>query len=325
MFVVGAGAGVPYGFPTGARLNAAIVGRANLWEGGAAAVGARIPHLCEAMGLDANKYRELRTMLQWASPRSIDALLDTRGDLLDTGKLAIAATLLPLERSTPNALFPSQGDWMGYLFDRAIGADLDRAAETVSFVTFNYDRLLEHRLTQYVAAVKGVGLERAWELAQRIEVVHVYGQLGPYSPVTEEGAVHWPTLDLGNDAASVVLASDERVRAAVEGISLVHERQDSTENVVRARRAVARASTLWFLGFGYDDTNLSRLSATLPTQTTGSPIYGSAFGMLPGETTNARNALTRHIDQQSGAIRAGRHQLVNADCLTALRTHANVL
>ena len=306
-------------------MSALIMGRPDIFGAGANGFDHRIPHLLDNLGIDRGSYVRLRVGLQRVAPRSIDSLLESRTDLLDVGKVALACALLPRERSTADTLFPSSGDWIGYLFNRVIGSNFEGARERISFVTFNYDRLLEHRLTQYIAATLQVDLQAAWELAQTFEIIHVYGQLGPYSPDAEEGRVHWPILDMGDNLAHTVLADESRVRLAVEGIRLVHERQDRTDNVRRAQRAVASASLLWFLGFGYDHTNLSRLRATLGSRTTGSPVFGSTLGLYPGEVKLARAAISKFINQTSGQISAAAHHLENADCLGTLRIHADHL
>jgi hypothetical protein len=52
----------------------------------------------------------------------------------------------------------------------------------VSFVTFNYDRTLEHFLCVRIANTYGIALPLAWESVKKIPIVHVYGSLGEFSP-----------------------------------------------------------------------------------------------------------------------------------------------
>ena len=325
VFVVGAGAGVPYGFPTGYQLRTEIRnGESRIHH------SQHLPAVADSLGLYPSPLSELKEALWATTPRSIDSLLVEREDLLDVGKVAIAATLLPYERSV--AMYAEtvrqgevvdRGDWIGFLLDRVFGEG-QTVSPAVSFVTFNYDRLLEHRLTTMAAALWRLEPTEAWaRIRDEVEIVHVYGSLGEYSPEPSDRTVHW-TLNGGPSAARA-----DRVREAVESISLVHERSDETDQVTRAKEIIGQAERVWFLGFGFDETNMSRLRATMASnKLIGSPIYGSTYGMLKGEQTVARKLITKNLTQSTRSapkIDVGYHNLVDGDCLTALRTHADAL
>ena len=88
----------------------------------------------------------LRDALALTGPLSVDALIEHRPEFLEVGKAAMARVLLSKERH--DALFDQkegdiEGDWMGLLFRYMAGPLEDFGRNAVSFVTFNYDRLIE--------------------------------------------------------------------------------------------------------------------------------------------------------------------------------------
>ena len=338
-FVIGAGAGVPYGYPTGEQLSRIIMGDENSFISGPVAnrrmkkVASTIGPLVSQLSLKGTEFAALQTALRYASPLSIDALLMQREEFVDTGKLAIAAALLPFEQSDNAALFPMSGDWIGHLVHAMYGDGKGAPEKTVRIVTFNYDRLIEHRLTLALSALRGITLDQAWEAVQKIPLVHVYGPLGEYSPTPKEGAVCWsPTTES--------LSSPGRIVQAAQSIRLVHERgggEDITPEVETARRFISESRRVWFLGFGFDATNVSRLSSSLAigTQGFGEAVLGSAYGMTEGEVGLAKRAISLAFCGPTGTTRAGIPEMANlklnridlrdADCLMALRLCASHL
>jgi hypothetical protein len=168
VFLLGAGANVPYGFSTGRGL----------------VVKAQQSNLLTVMG-NAGQQVNRSEVLRFAAALddnlvpSIDALLEHRQDLVRVGK-RIMATLLYQEEAAARALDPDT-DWMQLVFERmAEGAPtLERFAENpVTFVTFNYDRYLEHRFIRGLVARYNVPAEQAWAAIARMKFLHLHGSLG---------------------------------------------------------------------------------------------------------------------------------------------------
>ena len=74
----------------------------------------------------------------------MDAFLEHRPELRRIGKAAIAYVLIGGEN--PDLLFRDMGNWLGYLYNYIPNPLRRLASGTVSFLTFNYDRSLEHFL-----------------------------------------------------------------------------------------------------------------------------------------------------------------------------------
>ncbi len=77
---------------------------------------------------------------------------------------------------------------------------------------------------------------------------------------------------------------------------MVHDDIDA-DTVRAARDVVAASKVLCFLGFAYDRTNLHRLNLPdVPALTHHIDIYGSAFGLPPGEQAWVRDKLMDQIE-----------------------------
>ncbi len=170
VFVLGAGASIPYGFPSGAELRQEICDQ-TLKPG-----DSRHDILmdCKFTFAEVKQFR-IALARSWAS--SIDMFLATRLDCQKVGKAAIALTIAKYE--IENNLFFAQpsGDWLRFLWSLLHTPRVDDfPSDRVSFITFNYDRTLEHALLN--------GLEHAYQLAgsallaRMPRIVHVYGSLG---------------------------------------------------------------------------------------------------------------------------------------------------
>lgn len=325
MFVVGAGGSVPYGLLSGADLRAEILKPHK---------GHFADSLMYAAIKDADEepaYRAMVEVLRHTGPMSVDAVIDSRPEFEDVGKAAIAAALLPLENE--QRLFNAENDWIGYLIARMRARPQEVIENRVGFVTFNYDRVIEHRFTMAVAAQFNYSPERAWEVVQQIPIVHVYGQLGDYSP-TGSSLPGVPVLRSADPAAC---RSRERVEEAAAGIRLMHSRSGGNFALQTARTLLAGAERIFFLGFGYDETNLGRLRAQLYNLKEEHPVVGTVYKLRSGEVREARRLIGenfRILNHQARSTEEATRPLeydhvrldgMHDDALATLREYADLL
>lgn len=136
VFILGAGASKPYGYPLGWELRERILA---------------LPDDCELFPkLDhaPNEFIQFKKALAESPAESIDAFLEHRDEFTRIGKHAIAAELLKCEQRERLYDPGNEDDWYRYLFNRmTAGVRFDHFLQNeVSFVTFNYDRSLEEYL-----------------------------------------------------------------------------------------------------------------------------------------------------------------------------------
>lgn len=263
VLILGAGASIPYGFPSGEGLVDLICGGDNDFKRLVAegAEGACVSYL------DVSHFI---TALGEAEPESIDVFLGNKPEFEKVGKAAIAATLLPRECESElkskwrelrlkDEKSKLGGHWYKYLSNllQANTSFEEFNENKLSIITFNYDRSLEHYLfTTLQASFHKKRPEECAEKLNSIKIVHIYGQLG-YLP--------WQTNDGGDiPFASGPQAYDResilRIRRAIQSIKTMSEDFEKNDSHIKlARQLLTEAVRIYFLGFGYHPVNLEIL------------------------------------------------------------------
>jgi hypothetical protein len=141
---------------------------------------------------DADRsFGDFCTQLAQSGQLSVDAFLETRPDLVDMGKRAIACGLIPYEKEDelflPSDLVNQGPRWYQLLLAE-LGNDFETFAQNrLSVLTFNYDRSFEHFLVVVLSRKYNLPRSRAWQEVKRIPIHHLYGSLGAYEPDGRSG------------------------------------------------------------------------------------------------------------------------------------------
>ena len=165
-----------------------------------------------------------------------------------------------------------EGDWLGYVIDRMMDGRVSSwqdfsEGNNVKFITFNFDSLIEQRLTSV--------LKHIWPEAtlDTIPVIHVHGRL-PDVPdsLPQQGRIDGPDqrwIQWLGDATATVKVVLEDIDETILG---------------KARHAIGHARVVCFLGFAYDSDNLDKLDVrnTL-NKITYQDVFGSAYRLDTGE------------------------------------------
>ena len=296
VFVLGAGASVPYGYPTGAGLRSEVLEGISGWRGDAAV-------WAQGKGLEAEAKR-FAVALTRSRNTSVDAFLEHRRELQAIGKLAMASVLLRCEND--ERLFSEreiQGDWLTYLLN-AMSEPFDAfSGNKVSFITFNYDRVLEHALFNAVQHRYDKSVADGAHVLRTIGIVHVHGSLGP---------LPWQEPDGHPYGRSVQL---EDVLSAADRIKIVYEGAEEDPEFKVARTLIRKASRIYFLGFGYSKDNVERLHLWECGE--GAWIYGTALGFTDRERGDAEKLLKDQNDPPKSLTL--RVVLKDLDCYEFLR------
>jgi hypothetical protein len=271
VFVLGAGASVPYGLPAGCELNDII--RANAFP---------YAHHVSTLGVDPNALRAFCETVDYAGRTSIDAFLEARRELVDLGKLAIAMVLLPREqtpllfRDWPQRRLgrvkdprkEKRGHWYELLFNMLTqGRSFDSIdLSGLGVVTFNYDRSLEHYLFTALANSYGRSPDEVAARLSGMKIVHVHGSLGllPWQR-TSDGK---PIVPYGDSSPANVLHARDRIK-------ILHEADQSSADFEEAHSLLVTAKRVYF--FGFHKMNLVRLG--LPKMQVGGTVGGTKCGL----------------------------------------------
>ena len=188
-FIIGAGASVDYGLPTGAQL------RNNIIES-TSSVDEIKQYSFE--DFDEQRYNNFCRKFQESGISSIDKFLNTNPHFIYEGKIAITLLIKKIElQCITNIYVNSDTNWILYLYNRMTAniSTPDNIDELKDhgfyFCTFNYDRILDFALSNFiynsfseVSDVKNIMAENGHQGlldSFNIDIDHVYGQIGSLS------------------------------------------------------------------------------------------------------------------------------------------------
>ena len=302
VFILGAGASKPFGFPTGAELRQLLC--TGLIEGNA------IIRSLNQIGEGRSAIQQFRLSFQGSAVKSIDAFVAYQPKWKDIAEKAIAATLLPIENRSMLTTVggrPGNSDWYGQLWGHLVeGAVIpeDLKNNKVKFITFNYDRSLDQFLLDAIACTFGIDYEKAFSILQDFPIKHVYGSLG-----------HWiPNFGFGYGGLNDQQMLD-RVHNASTSIKTVPSLRGTLDE--EAAHWLSEATQICALGFGFDATNCQRIGLDAACRSMhGSQdrvrcIHSTSYELLPAEeAAYLANAFPSGI---------GTIQWLKGDSYTALR------
>ena len=310
VLVLGAGASMHYGFPSGIHLRQKILNNLSKSDNkpDKTPVGQllrlfRTNHPCgESAGYEyiANFRRDLKE----SGVESIDEFLQPRSEEdRFLGQLAIAQALIPCERQ--DALYMKDtvddgeiskwqaDDWYQILI-RCMLQDVPfkefGKRNDISFITFNYDRSLEHYLFNSLKRRFNREDDEVTEVLNPLPVVHVHGTLGYLPWQGTPSNLHRPYR-------LVEVENESIIHMAATNIRIIHEADEKMEDGFdQAHDLLNTAHTIYFLGFGYNQINLDRLRIA-DLDKTDKKIMGTAKGVstpVKGEISARTNDV---IDQ----------------------------
>ncbi len=276
VFILGAGASAPYGFPLGNNLFWSVIN--NALEGAGGNVLTQMDYSKEEIG-------RFRKDLLGSGRLSVDAFLEHRQELIPIGKAAMAYILIAQERE--DVLYgEGEGTWYKYLYDKLSTSFEEFGNNTISVITYNYDRSLEHFLFNSLRKSYNKPEYRCVEQLRKIPIIHLHGRLGhlPWQDEQGSGRAYHPHTEAG-----IIEQYAEEIRIIHEDINL-----DSDPEFVEARELLRNAEQVYFLGFGYDATNLRRLRVDEWVST---PIIrGSTYGLVRNEHKGIHRAFNGKIE-----------------------------
>ena len=278
VFVLGAGASRPFGFPTGVELYQRVVD--GLVE------GPDLDFLRTEAGYSVTELRAFRDALFRSGKNSVDAFLEHRPEFLELGKAAMARVLVICEAE--DGLFRARDNWLRYAYDRLSASFEEFGENAISFVTFNYDRSVEHFIFTALKNTFGKSDDECKVLLEKIPIIHLHGRLG-FLPWEKNGGRRYDqTINL------------PVLRYCIQNINIVSEDiTDRDKEFVTARKLLREAEQIYFLGFGYALTNMQRLDIE-HLGASSRRIVGSGLGLtrreVAGIISAGKGAFSEDID-----------------------------
>jgi hypothetical protein len=279
LFILGAGASVPYKFPTAQGLKEYILRR----------FGGDLESLyLNEVSNNRDDFRDRRRFISGFCKKfkqdpsaSIDLFLSRNQQYFEIGKQAILLSILDFEKKSSFGLdIPIENrayDWYTYLY-RAMTESItnsdkidDFSNNNVQFLTFNYDRSWEYfLLTSLQSSFSQVNYEKAESILSNIEIRHVYGH--PYLYGENK-------IDYGEK-----LTFNKLVELA-QNISTIHEVQQNQ----KFDDMIKWADQIFILGFGFASENLQLIG--LPELlNTDQKIFATAYKLDERICRNTKNS-----------------------------------
>ncbi len=315
VFVLGAGASCPYGFPSGAQLRRQICLEKRKYL-----------HYLQTVEPNPTTRKDKWKVYNYfadtffkSSTESIDLFMARNPKLAETGKYIIAYQILTAESTShfrEEAI--EEQDWYFHLYKRLVKRRIqgdtlpDLTDRGISFITFNYDRSLEHFLFdslkhtfteippyKVAAALKG------------LRIIHVYGRVAPLEwEDREKGIAYRPQI---NDRLLIRTANNIRT---------IYEEKENPE-LQQAQGLLRRAEQIFFLGFGYAPENMEVLGLPEIIPPGNCRFYGTALGLNETEIKRIKDKIRKGLKPDSvGFTNPERVEGIEpVDCLDLLRNH----
>lgn len=286
VLVLGAGASSDFGFPLGFSLYKDIL---EILEG---ANGYMM--LSDIFG--RQKIEEFKLAYKFSGKESIDEFLEHRVELADIGKALISIAIIKKENEGELFTYQKDKHWYRKLlsFMNTSNAE-DFSKNKISFVTFNYDRSLEHFLYLSLKNSYKLSDTEIVKIMSSIKIIHIHGHVGSH-PCNNGNALsffQYHSFDKVEDRSPFNLThgnwdenkkyyryyydviSPQNIKSSMQNIKIIHD-EENTKELKEAIELMDKAQRIIFLGFGYNETNLKRLKIS---ECKCSSIWGTAKGM----------------------------------------------
>jgi len=291
VFVLGAGASAPYGFPIGRALRDDICDNfASRCE--------RMVEPCRSAEPYRGVAERLTGRLRASRSYSIDFFLahQVNSDLREAGRIAIAMSLLRMEtEETLDRPVDPEDDWY-----RALANAIPNSFVPAGILTYNYDRSLEHYLYEALRVRHSDGVARDFLLGGGPEdselITHLHGSFGRL-PWKVDDDTHDPPVAYGDVEEMPDDFYRQTIAHAAKRIGMVYD-NPHPRTMRKVYMVLGQADRLVFLGFGYDEKNLARLRLGQNLKD-GVPIVGTGFRLSEGGRRRAQELLMR-LSRQSG-------------------------
>jgi hypothetical protein len=321
VLVLGAGASVDFGLPTGHDLKSRISRALDIRFDGSGTIISGEFRIYEALKILARQFSpnsgsELNSLIKsaWAirdalpQSISIDNFIDAhRGDkkISDVGKLGIATCILEAERSSILSFDQArrqspdfarlESTWIASFFKMMTSEvqsdNVQNSVANLSVISFNYDRCFEHFLRFAFQNYYRIDNSAAETLARNLPVMHPYGQVGNLPWQANEPVIHFGHQDDYNSRP--LMEASAKLRIFTEQI-------EDPAVIDPMRLLVQNAESIVFLGFAFHRQNLDLIAAKSTPRA--KRVFATTYGMSPFDGDAVRSDIRRWLGSDRAEI-----------------------
>ena len=251
IFILGAGASRPYGYPTAEELREDLILKYNEVV---PSISNYIPTLKQNLREYLNETKKLIEQFNHSHTDSIDLFLTRNQKNVNTelGRGLILLFILWYEKHSNLRSINRENDWYFEFFNELTSDILKKedliklTNHKIHFITFNYDRSLENFL--YVSFLNSYSLnpDETKNIMDKIfEFHHVYGKIAE--------------LDWQSDKVSLAYkaAPNEELYHNPNSINLIYDERKADDNI---QELIQTHNRIYFLGFGFAKANIEFLN-----------------------------------------------------------------
>jgi len=311
VFVLGAGASKPFGFPTGAELKTNIcknfIDKLKICDlEKLRDIGLFPDEILRRAQLFINSFAGTPDL-------SIDSYININESFSYLAKKAIIFEILNCEKKLQDKFSTDtiniDYDWFGYLFREML--EETYSLETfftnkVSFITFNYDSSLEYL---FLKSLKNQFIDseikEILKFNEKIKIIHVYGRVS--NPFMENRQNIKDGYRFGENAYFYGFDDQD-----VNNILTISER--SGEQNVDIRNELNSAKRIFILGFGFNKENVDMLKFDANKEQW---LFATGIGLTEKETIKKKSYLIK-ITKIQGLFS---NIFIDENCYSLLRNH----
>ncbi len=286
VLITGAGSSMAYGFPSGSNLVDLVLQTSSDQNRARS-------HLHPSFQDPHRKGSiiEMTNRLNQSGSGSIDSFCASGGarDCLPELASLVSHEIMAKEGQASRRLSGDMGrdlsdNWIRFLWNQwssTRNSIEDWEPNLLRIITFNYDRLIEWMLAQFIMRRHFIDFQKAVEIQERVfPVIHIYGKLGNY--YSDDGRDRFGCMDYALEGS--------------EGLFFGRPKKEAKEHE-NARSWLRSARHVYVLGLSYGKDNCNVLN---PKQTknwidadlsSNESCLGSSYGLGLAECQNASDAL----------------------------------
>ena len=258
LFILGAGASDCFGYPTGSKLNDDLITELIRFDHTYISKGKGFFHDGEHIYDQSNLLR-FSKIYKNSHPTLVDYFLAKNPEVIikKIGIYGIALSLINAEvnHSSKTSYSFNKDNWFSILFNKMTSDILDVGSidrfklNKCSFLTFNYDRLLEQLFYEALTNNYGITYTDVKNLMSGIKIIHTFGRLPllPYEGANSEE----DSFQYGKEPSNLF------IEKAIKSIITIHERKNNLEEI---DNAIMDAHRIFILGFGFAEENMELLN-----------------------------------------------------------------
>lgn len=315
LFILGAGASHEVGLPVGETLKEQIADKIDIQFENGHTQKSGDPEILQALRNHAlrldggwgniNLYTQRAHQLVKALPQaiSIDNLLDGhRGDAAVElcGKLGIVKCILQAERNSKIYFDPTRHDTIQFrnapinwfaglvkvLTENVARTEAESIFDNVKFISFNYDRCLEHYLYNALGSYYALDSSQIAAVTRKLQVFHPYGQVGKLPWQASINSVPY-----GSEGSDILVLSKQ--------IKTFFEKVQEEADMAEMKKAVEDAEVIVFLGFGFHRKNLELIDPGIPCKA--KRVFATALGISKSDCDIVNREIVEMLRQEHKA------------------------